>query len=250
VADKENEEHSETSSDTSSGPAEPRYSKSASAQKPKAYMLRRHLSEPSDSHQWLKNGSWPSLTYWTSPLTNAMKMVIEARGRQGLVRGLNVMSLCAGALAEGWVASALGLPLVDFVACDIDAAARAFVKEFHGPRVSHLYGSMQCMKQRAMAGDCTIHGRYCVVKTSAETSAVDLLIGGPPCPPYSGFRHNRGLVPPEEHKDYFTIFGDSSGNTGYLQVVEFYRPRGGERCENEPSLFFKLLGCLLGSASA
>lgn len=188
-------------------------------------MLRRYTSEPQP--EWLDPPAWPSLRWWTSPIIDSMKLVIEARGHQGLRRKLNAISLFSGTLAEAWSSAALGLPIADFITCDVDESTRHFVKRFHGPRISHSFGDVGCFRPRAIAGQCTAHGRYCVVQEGLND--IDLLVGGPPCPPYSQMRHNRNSVPPEERLEFPTIFGcPETGTIGYLDVVSSYLPRGGE----------------------
>ena len=189
-------------------------------------MLRRHISD-SPQHQWMACPLWPGLRWWTEPVLNSMSVVIEARGRQGLRRGLVIFSLCSGAGAEAWTCSAIGLPVDQLWACDTDAAARKFMMAYHKPRLTHLYHSMAAFRRGSVAGDCDVQGGYCVEQ---NTPTPDLLIGGPPCPPYSGFRHNRAAVPPELHPDFDTIFGVGPGS--YLYIVEQYRPRGGRMLES------------------
>ena len=193
-------------------------------------MLRRHFSEPDP--EWLRPSPWPSLSWWVAPMTNCMRLVIEARARQGLKRELTVISACSGVLAEGWASVALGLPVGSFVGCDSDEAANQFVKRFHGPRLAHLYSGLSCFRQKSMAGDCTVHGQYCVV---SPVPTADMFLGGPPCRPYSSYRHNRNTVLPEDHPEFYTVFGNvETGEVGYLQAVGFYKPRGGD-----PSIFHR-----------
>ncbi len=185
-------------------------------------MLRRHLSDPGGP-EWLQAPAWPGLRWWTAPILNSMQLVIEARGRQGLRRQMTMLSVCTGTCAEGWAVAALGLPVTDIVTCDVDKKARDFVKTFHKSRVAHGFDSLGSFQRRAVVGDCGVHGKYCVVPYSERP---DMFIGGPPCPPYSQMRHNRKEVPPELHPEFYTIFG-AEGQTGYLQIVEYVKPRGG-----------------------
>jgi hypothetical protein len=206
----------------------------------RGYMLRRHLSEPIDP-EFLAPPAWPSVSWWTTPILNSMRRVIEARNRQGLRRGLVVLSTFAGIVAEAWSGAALGLPMSDFTAVEIDETACEFALKFHKSRITHMYGPVSCLKPTTMVGDCAVHGRYCVQRS---LPSIDLFTGGPPCPPYSVFRHTRGSVPPEDHRDFYTTFGDPvSGEGGYLDIVKNYRPRGGESLENSRARVYAWTVC-------
>jgi hypothetical protein len=192
-------------------------------------MLRRHLSEPSTA-DWLIPPAWPhSLQWWTEPILNCLKLVTEARGRQGLRRGISLIAVCSGTVAELWIAAALGIPISECITCDIDSDARDFAKRFHGTKITHMFHHMSALQKHVSVGDCSIHGSYCVEEHGDGPDArPDLLSGGPPCPPYSAARPNTKSTPPEDHQDFAAIFGGPGTKGGsYLQTVRLRRPRGG-----------------------
>ncbi len=134
------------------------------------------------------------------------------------------MSACTGMGMEFFAAQCLGIRLRDCVCCDVDPKARQFVTKFHKQSLKHVFHDMGAMSGDSLAGECEVNGgRYCV---EVQPATDDLLVGGPPCPPYSQMRNDESL--PEDHEKFGSIFGDASEPRGsFLNLVTSRRPLGG-----------------------
>jgi hypothetical protein len=115
-------------------------------------MLRRQFNVTAP--EWLLTPTWDSLRWWTQPLLDSLRPVIDGRGSQGFARPVRLLSVCSGIFSEGFAAQALGIPLGASIGCDISPLARDMMQIFHQSRLTHVFTSMEALSSPKVSGAC------------------------------------------------------------------------------------------------
>lgn len=203
--------------------------------------LIRRLSEPPSPLGHARGdafGATPfsSVMWWTDPLRNAVAKHAESLT---LRRRIEMHSLCSGLATEAVAARALGLPIDCTNACELKEECRQFILRNFGQAVttsgmSRVPGGAAMHIWRSMSeyvsgeGVCDVHGMHKAPQTrrKQEPTRCDIMVGGPPCQPFTTLRANRGSKLPENHRLYPAIFGDEfhGGDGSYLQCLRAKQP--------------------------
>lgn len=187
-----------------------------------ATFLVRRMSDPSSaagegSASPLAVNPFNSLEWWVSPMRVAFMHRFEGLR---FSRPFKVESVCTGLGTEFFALKALGVPFTALAASDPKPTAQTWLQRQH-PYISHMYNTMQ--GQSCKRG-CLLHGDLC----SAKLVQPDILVGGPPCQPYSDARPGRYTsARPEHHKLFPTIFDESPDSGGsFLNILKRLQPLG------------------------
>jgi len=184
----------------------------------RARFLARHCSDPLvDLLDPPQHDVW-----WRDVITNGARDAIDDCSRKGLRRKVRLLSVCSGIGSELYVVKTMGLPVAhNVVCCDSDAVARRFISKNHKDLISHIFCDMHAL---GSSGACEEHGCDCC----DDSGEIDVIIGGPPCTPYSRQRSNRGDVPVEKHRAWAATFGCGQGaEMGFLGVLQKKMPKCG-----------------------
>jgi hypothetical protein len=160
--------------------------------------------------------------WWTRPMFNAIAPRWDSlHGRRR--RPLTIAEVCAGLGSAHRVCKCLGLDFRCVAACDVKEASRKWLDA--NDSAEHVYKSMaNYSASRGCGGSfCTRHGIDC------PSDDVDLLIGGPPCQPYSSFhsaqeraQSGRGCL---DHVSVKATLGGTDDPDSFPGVLNVVRPR-------------------------
>ncbi len=149
---------------------------------------------------------------------------LSAQARAERLNRIHVESFCSGLCTERVACAALGIPIHGSVSEAWRVCREFAVQNCADMKVDHVFGSLS---DHAGANPyCHIRARN-VSGPTAEPETIDLLCGGTPCQPFTGFRHDpKGLGVPA-HKDYSVTFGGDPTDlqNNVLHLAETLRPR-------------------------
>ncbi len=194
--------------------------------RPTPYLIRR-LSNPDEPT--LRGGPaavFPSIDWWSSVIRNAAARQFDM---VQFSRRVAVSSVCTGLGAELFIAKELGLPLDFIEVCDVKANCTSFLLKNFGSLAGnpdmHVWQSME--DSAAFHGKCLSHGFHRPPSAGHTVRVpIDLMLGGPPCQPYTCMRAGRKLKTPTGHKKFNTLFGDDDTEGGsYLACMRAKLPK-------------------------
>lgn len=182
--------------------------------RPASFALKRMLN-PSKSHprEELPAG-YPSSCWWAQGMRDAVATRWEAAHHKCTPRPLVVHSSCSGLASELIGCKVIGVPIGGCIAAERKQCAHDFmVSNLTSADLNHMFYDLQA--QASGAGKCSRHGRVC----SADTRRADILVGGPPCQPFTSMSVANRRQSYSQHPLYKVTFSNDEGFLGVIRAT-------------------------------
>ena len=155
-----------------------------------------------------------TMSLWSRPFMNAIRMARSVRGRQS--RPFRIGSICSGLGAESTVLRELQFGCEEVFTCDIKESSIRVILANRKPQ--HHFLDLRSLVEPQRSCKCAVHGfAHCSTEASA-IGHLDVLSGGISCQPYSMCRTGRRMEGLDiQHKDLWMA-------EAWLGAVLRYRP--------------------------
>jgi hypothetical protein len=170
-----------------------------------------------------RNPAYPSIAWWTKPVTDVVALTWDRMSSMGLARGFVVEEACSGVGTGTMSLEALGVPLGSSrVYSDKKDSCRRFLVEKLRLSDDSVVGShvFKFMREHAAGeGYCYFHGQECRLQ---DEQVADCMVMGPPCQAFSS-QHGHRSNGCEAHPLYETLIG--AGDDSVINLLRRRLPR-------------------------
>lgn len=164
--------------------------------------MRRLFRQPSAQREPLPP-TFPSTVWWAQSMRDAVAVRWESLAASSPHHPLILHSGCAGLGPDRMVCKALGIPIGGGTASEMKAQCQEFLVMNSQLAADHVVDNLS--EHTKPHGFCRRHGKICEIYNRGNT--VDMLVVGPPCQPFTTFRHDVEKEGPQKHPLYSVAMG-------------------------------------------